>query len=74
MKFKCPKCGAELEDFYYPDDPYAPVSEWDDDRFRCSGHLIEPLPYPQASKGCAMNRTKSCGYFGLEDLGVEYQE
>ncbi|EDK06732.1 hypothetical protein CGSHiAA_03566, partial [Haemophilus influenzae PittAA] len=20
------------------------------------------------------NRTKSCGYFGLEDLGVEYKE
>ena len=22
----------------------------------------------------AMNRTKSCGYFGLEDLGVEYSD
>ncbi|HHF6615756.1 TPA: hypothetical protein ACPP68_001624 [Haemophilus influenzae] len=71
--YKCPKCGAELEDFYTPD-YFISSSEWDDDRFRCNGHLIEPIPFPQVSKFSAVNRTKSCGYFGLEDLGVEYSD
>lgn len=61
-QMKCPKCGAPVED-------WTDVDEWGwfaDAPFRCSGHLIEPLPYPQASPDCALNRTKSCGYFGWE--------
>ena len=71
--YKCPKCGAALEEFYTPD-YFISSGEWDDDRFRCNGHLIEPIPFPQVSKYSAVNRTKSCGYLGLEDLGVEYKE
>ncbi|HHF5418241.1 TPA: hypothetical protein ACPPA7_001719 [Haemophilus influenzae] len=52
--YKCPKCGAELEDFYTPD-YFISSSEWDDDRFRCNGHLIEPIPFPQVSKFSAVN-------------------
>ena len=33
-----------------------------------------PIPFPQVSKYSAVNRTKSCGYFGLEDLGGEYSD
>ncbi|OOF46586.1 hypothetical protein BKK52_11270 [Rodentibacter trehalosifermentans] len=73
-RFKCPKCGAELEDLWVGEPVSAFIGEWSDDRFRCHGHLIKPVPYPQASEQCAINRTKSCGYFGLEALGVEYQE
>lgn len=72
--FVCPKCGAELEDFYLPDDENNWVGAWDDDRFRCCGHLIKPIRFPQVSQDNPMNRTKSCGYFGLADLGMEYKE
>ncbi|MCW9731936.1 hypothetical protein L5B97_00270 [Avibacterium sp. 20-15] len=65
--YKCPKCGAKLEDFREGD-------EWGyfaDEPFRCSGHLIQPVPYPHISPDCALNRTKSCGYFSFEALGIE---
>ena len=64
-----PKVRCGIRGFYTPD-YFISSSEWDDDRFRCNGHLIEPIPFPQVSKYSAVNRTKSCGYFGLEDLGV----
>lgn len=64
---KCPKCNAPLTDWYVPDLP-ALCSEMSDDRFQCEGHLIEPKPFPQASDGCSLNRTKSCGYFGIWEL------
>ncbi|MBN6075774.1 hypothetical protein HYE60_11070 [Aggregatibacter actinomycetemcomitans] len=70
-KFTCPKCGAELED-WCGIDPF--LGEWSEDRFRCNGHLISPVPFPQASEQSAVNRTKSCGYFGLEDLGEVYSD
>lgn len=64
MQLKCPKCGAEMEDCRAWD-------EWgwfEDMPYRCSGHLIKPLPYPQASPDCALNRTPSCGYFSERDV------
>lgn len=70
-KFKCPKCGAELED-WFGIDPF--IGEESEDRFRCAGHLIEPIPYPHASKQSAVNRTKSCGYLGLDDLDMECRD
>ncbi|RDE96167.1 hypothetical protein DPW02_11465 [Aggregatibacter aphrophilus] len=71
--WQCPKCGAPLEDWYMVGVNDF-IDKWSEDRFRCNGHLIQPLPHPQASYQSAINRTKSCGYFGLEDLGVEYSE
>lgn len=71
--YKCPKCGAELEDWYIVGVNDF-IGKWSEDRFRCTGHLIQPIPFPQASNDCSFNRTKSCGYFGLEDLGVEYSD
>ena len=62
-KYKCPKCGGELEDLRGED-------EWgwyEDEPFRCNGHFTGK--YPHISRDSAMNRTKSCGYFGVEDLG-----
>ncbi|OOF39069.1 hypothetical protein BKK56_04055 [Rodentibacter genomosp. 2] len=73
-RFKCPKCGADLEDLWDGEPVSVFIGEWSEDRFRCNGHLIKPVPYPQASEQSAVNRTKSCGYFGLEVLGVECQE
>ena len=72
--WQCPKCGAPLEDLWDGEPVSAFVGEWSEDRFRCNGHVIHPLPFPIANENCAMNRTKSCGYFGLEDLGVEYSD
>ena len=72
--YKCPKCGAPLEDLWDGEPVSAFIGEWSEDRFRCDGHVIRPLPFPIASENCTMNRTKSCGYFGLEDLGVEYSD
>nr|DAN71522.1 MAG TPA: PhnA Zinc-Ribbon [Caudoviricetes sp.] len=66
-KHKCPKCGAPLSDWYIPNEPSF-CGEMSDDRFRCEGHLITPKPFPQASDGCALNRTESCGYFGIWEL------
>ncbi|HEH9641117.1 TPA: hypothetical protein SIC21_002309, partial [Pasteurella multocida] len=43
------------------------VGEWSDDRFRCEGRVV-------AVGIMGAQRTKSCGYFGLEDLGIKYQE
>ena len=71
-RFKCPKCDAELEDLWDGEPVSAFVGEWSEDRFCCNGHALDPLPFPKASKDSAVNRTKSCGYFGLDDLGVEY--
>ncbi len=59
---KCPKCGAKLEDCSVGD-------EWgwfSDAPYRCSGHYIGK--YSNVSADCALNRTKSCGYFAEEDL------
>ena len=69
--YKCSKCGAGLEDWLDID---SFVGEWSEDRFRCNGHLISPVPFPQASEQNASNRTKSCGYFGLEELGEVYSD
>ncbi|WKT00508.1 hypothetical protein NYR30_04265 [Gallibacterium salpingitidis] len=66
----CPKCGAELEDLRQMD-------EWgwfSEAPFRCSGHLIQPVPYPNISIHNGLNRTKSCGYFSFEELGIESDE
>ena len=63
--FKCPKCGAKLEDCSVGD-------EWgwfSDAPYRCSGHYIGK--YSNVSTDCALNRTKSCGYFAEEDLPDE---
>ena len=63
-EIKCPKCNAPLED-------WRGVDEWgwfEDMPFRCCGHLIKPLPYPQASADCALNRTLSCSYFSERDV------
>ncbi|MCK3657244.1 hypothetical protein A4G18_00540 [Pasteurellaceae bacterium Pebbles2] len=68
----CPKCGAELMDFYFGDD--GNVGEWDDDRFSCIGYPLSEKKYDILTWGHPFNRTKSCGDFGLEDLGVEYCE
>lgn len=72
--WQCPKCGAELEDLWDGEPVSAFIGEWSEDRFRCNGHVIHPLPFPIASENCSMNRTRSCGYFGLEDFGVEYSD
>ncbi|MFK3559387.1 hypothetical protein [Pasteurella multocida] len=61
-EYKCPKCGGEIEDLTESD-------EWmyfTDEPFRCCGHYTGR--YPNVSKDCSMNRTKSCGYFSLEEL------
>ncbi|MGQ0285834.1 hypothetical protein ACT2CV_01335 [Pasteurellaceae bacterium 22721_9_1] len=68
-KFKCPKCGAELSDCWDGEPISAFVGEWSEDRFRCAGKLVI-----QDNKLSPFSRTKSCGYFGLEDFGVEYRE
>ena len=72
--FKCPKCGAPVVAWYFPNGECVMVGEEDSDRFQCCGHLIEPICYPNVSKDNPMNRTKSCGYFGLEDLDMECQD
>ncbi|OOF85108.1 hypothetical protein BKG88_09080 [Rodentibacter ratti] len=70
---KCPKCKGELID-RYDSSIWCKVKKTDLDRFECIGHLIKPMPYPFISQYAMRNRTSSCGYFGLETLGVEYQE
>ncbi|HDR0611629.1 TPA: hypothetical protein QBZ44_000453 [Pasteurella multocida] len=66
-EYKCPKCGGELSDLWDGEPVSAFIGEWSDDRFRCEGRVVAVgIMGPQ--------RTKSCGYFGLEDLGVEYME
>lgn len=66
-KFRCPKCGAELSDGWDGEPVSACVGEWSEDRFYCEGFTVETGPV-------RFNRTRSCGYFGLADLGVEYRE
>ena len=65
--YQCPKCGGDIEDLrsgwsdewgWYEDEPY-----------RCNGHYTGK--YPNVSRDSALNRTKSCGYFKLEDLAVK---
>ncbi|HDR1216615.1 TPA: hypothetical protein QB252_001754 [Pasteurella multocida] len=61
-EYKCPKCGGEIEDLTGAD-------EWgyfEDETFRCCGHYTGR--YPNVSRDCLMNRTKSCGYFSLKNL------
>lgn len=71
--FKCPKCGGELSDGWDGEPVSAFVGEWSDDRFRCNGKLVEAID-TRYGDYVWLNRTKSCGYFGLEDLGVDYVE
>ena len=66
---QCPKCGAELEDFYDEFDDWGWCAKDDAARFKCRGKLLKPKKYAWCSEDCALNRTKSCGYFGLADLG-----
>lgn len=69
----CPNCGAELSDWWALADNF--VGEWDNDRFRCEGHLKpENERFVNMSEHCSLNRTPSCGYFGLADLGIVYDE
>ncbi|WP_439290808.1 hypothetical protein [Lonepinella koalarum] len=70
----CPKCGGELEDCWDGELISAFIGEWSDDRFRCCGNPLKPLPFPTLSEFHPMNCTPVCGYFGLEDLGFEYRE
>ncbi|MDO4698269.1 MAG: hypothetical protein Q4A60_06300 [Pasteurellaceae bacterium] len=71
-QFKCPKCGGELSDWWDGEPVSAFVGEWSGSRFRCEGKLV---PAKENRNPYAwFNRTPSCGYFGLEDLGVEYRE
>ena len=62
MKIKCPKCGGDLEDLSINDDWGWHVEE----PYRCNGHYTGQ--FPNISKDCAMNRTKSCGYFTKEQV------
>lgn len=64
-EYKCPKCGGEIEDLRM-------VDEWGwftDAPFHCVGHYTGR--FPEVSRDCSLNRTKSCGYFGLEELEKE---
>ncbi len=70
---KCPKCGGELEDLWDGEPVSAFVGEWSSDRFRCVG-LPKWVRNPEFGDWHWLNRTPSCGSFGLEDLGVEYRE
>ncbi|QIA76153.1 hypothetical protein [Rodentibacter caecimuris] len=61
-KYLCPKCGGEIEDCSAGD-------EWgwfEDEPFRCAGHYTGR--FPNVSRDCSLNRTKSCGWFKLEEL------
>lgn len=75
-QFKCPKCGGELSDWWDGEPVSAFVGEWSDDRFRCDGHFIkyEDVILDNGKPLRIGRRTKSCGYFGLADFGVEYRE
>ena len=61
-EIKCPKCNGELEDLSIND-------EWGwlvEEPYRCNGHYARQ--FPNVSKDCLMNRTKSCGYFRKEQV------
>lgn len=69
-EYQCPICGAELLDCWDGEAVSAFVGEFSDDRFRCEGKpKVEQDPNFGAYHW--KNRTPSCGYFGLEDFGVE---
>lgn len=61
-KNKCPKCSGELEDLSINDDWGRFVEE----PYRCNRHYTGRFPH--ISKDCAMNRTKSYGYFAKEQV------
>ncbi|WP_424410065.1 hypothetical protein [Pasteurella sp. PK-2025] len=70
-EYKCPKCGGELSDLWDGEPVSAFVGEWSDDRFRCEGKWIAAQDdrFGEYGEIQWFNRTKSCGYFGLENLG-----
>ncbi|BFQ92347.1 MULTISPECIES: hypothetical protein [Gallibacterium] len=67
----CPKCGGDLTDLWDGEPVSAFIGEWSDDRFRCEGKWEEAEKW---GRYAWFNRTKSCGYFGLKDLGVKPDE
>lgn len=69
----CPKCGGELSDLWDGEAVSAFVGEWSDDRFRCEGKLVEAKD-DRWGDYVWLNRTKSCGYFGLADFGIVCEE
>lgn len=69
----CPKCGGALSDHWDGEPVSAFVGEWSDDRFRCEGKSVEAKDDRYGNLAW-FNRTKSCGYFGLEDFGIVYEE
>lgn len=66
----CPKCGAELTDLWDGEPVSAFIGEWSEDRFRCEGKFI-PTRDNTGGEWIWVNCEKSCGYFGLNDFGVE---
>lgn len=68
-KYKCPQCGGELSDWWDGENTSS-IGEWSDDRFRCEGKLVEAKD-DRFGDYVWVNRTKSCGYFGLENLGIK---
>ena len=70
-KYKCPRCGGELSDWWDGEPVSGFVGEWSEDRFRCEGHL-KPAKDDRLGDYVWVNRTPSCGYFGLDDLGGKY--
>lgn len=72
-EYQCPKCGGELSDCWDGEAVSAFVGEFSDDRFRCEG---KPTASQDPNFGAYhwKNRTPSCGYLGLEDLGVKIDE
>lgn len=58
-KYQCPKCDGEIED--------GRAYDWFNDKpFRCTGHYTGR--FPNVSRDCHLNRTKSCGWFNLKEL------
>ncbi|KKB00221.1 hypothetical protein N8E87_03450 [Avibacterium paragallinarum] len=69
-EYKCPKCGGELSDLWDRQPVNAFIGEYSDDRFRCEGKLKE-AKHDRMGEFVWVNRTKSCGYFSLDELGIE---
>lgn len=38
-KYKCPRCGGELSDWWDGEPVSTSIGEWSGNRFRCEGHL-----------------------------------
>ena len=72
-KYKCPRCGGELSDWWDGEPVSTSIGEWSGNRFRCEGHL-KPAKDDRFGDYVWVNRTPSCGCFGLEYLGVKYSE